>query len=191
MSRRVSKDQILASAVELFLTRGFAEVSTRDLATHAGLSRSHIYYYFSDWRQLRKEAFIRFSDTQIEEVRAMVAGQPPLEALERYLLACLPMRLDSAFALWNDAWGQAMHDPDLAAAYVEINAQWHRFLEQLIMDGIASGVFRTPSAKRAARQLFALAMGYVDLMLAPSEEAAAATLVEVMEVVRLLLDVKV
>ncbi|HBO3115595.1 TPA: helix-turn-helix transcriptional regulator, partial [Pseudomonas aeruginosa] len=49
MSRIDRKDQIIAAALELFRSKGFADVSTRDLAEHAGLSRSHVYHYFSDW----------------------------------------------------------------------------------------------------------------------------------------------
>ena len=53
------KDQIIAAALELFRRKGFADVSTRDLAEHAGLSRSHIYHYFGDWNELRREAFAK------------------------------------------------------------------------------------------------------------------------------------
>ena len=56
MSRIDRKDQIIAAALELFRSKGFADVSTRDLAEHAGLSRSHVYHYFSDWKELRREA---------------------------------------------------------------------------------------------------------------------------------------
>ncbi|MGT4612710.1 helix-turn-helix domain-containing protein [Klebsiella pneumoniae] len=54
MSRIDRKDQIIAAALELFRSKGFADVSTRDLAEHAGLSRSHVYHYFSDWKTDRK-----------------------------------------------------------------------------------------------------------------------------------------
>lgn len=69
MSRIDRKDQIIAAALELFRSKGFADVSTRDLAEHAGLSRSHVYHYFSDWNELRREAFVRFADEQLETAR--------------------------------------------------------------------------------------------------------------------------
>jgi len=62
-------------------------------------------------------------------------------------------------------------------------------LAEVIEQGVAEGVFRCDSPQRAARQIFALAMGYADdLMLKPSTESAEAVLDEVMEVARLLLD---
>lgn len=188
MSRIDRKDQIIAAALELFRSKGFADVSTRDLAEHAGLSRSHVYHYFSDWKDLRREAFVRFANEQLDEVRAPLEGLPPLQALEGFLRDCLPSTAEAGWALWLDAWDEAMHDEPLAQAYLVINAQWQAMLAQIIERGVAAKVFRCESPKRAARQLFAVAMGYADdLMLKPSVESAEAVLDEVMEVAALLL----
>ncbi|MFC6298814.1 TetR family transcriptional regulator [Pseudomonas sp. CCM 7893] len=189
MSRIDRKDQIIAAALELFRSKGFADVSTRDLADHAGLSRSHVYHYFSDWKELRREAFVRFANEQLDEVRAPLADAPPLDALLGFLHDCLPGAADAGWALWLDAWDEAMHDPELAQAYLEINAQWQAMLAEVIERGVGAGVFRCDSPTRAARQLFAVTMGYVDdLLLKPSAESAEAVLDEVMEVATLLLD---
>ncbi|MBK3474555.1 TetR family transcriptional regulator C-terminal domain-containing protein [Pseudomonas sp. MF6751] len=189
MSRTDRKDQIIAAALELFRSKGFADVSTRDLAEHAGLSRSHVYHYFSDWNELRREAFVRFANEQLDEVREPLADAPPLEAFVGFLRDCLPSTADAGWALWLDAWDEAMHDAQMAQAYLVINAQWQSMLAEVIERGVADGVFRCESSQRAARQIFALAMGYADdLMLKPSAESAEAVLQEVLEVARLLLD---
>jgi AcrR family transcriptional regulator len=188
MSRIDRKDQIIAAALELFRSKGFADVSTRDLAEHAGLSRSHVYHYFSDWKELRGEAFVRFANEQLDEVRVPLVGRPPLEALEGFLRDCLPSTADAGWALWLDAWDEAMHDEPFAEAYLTINAQWQAMLAEIIEEGVAAKVFHCESPKRAARQLFAVAMGYADdLMLKPSIESAEAAMGEVMEVAGLLL----
>ena len=189
MSRIDRKDQIIAAALELFRSKGFADVSTRDLAEHAGLSRSHVYHYFSDWNELRREAFVRFANEQLDEVREPLGDAPPLEALVGFLRDCLPSTADAGWALWLDAWDEAMHDAQMAQAYLVINAQWQSMLAEVIERGVADGVFRCESCQRAARQIFALAMGYADdLMLKPSAESAEAARQEVLEVARLLLD---
>ncbi|MGE7959352.1 TetR/AcrR family transcriptional regulator [Pseudomonas sp. NPDC089530] len=188
MSRIDRKDQIIASALELFLSKGFAAVSTRDLADHAGLSRSHIYHYFSDWNELRREAFVRFANEQLAAVGAPLAGLPPQEALTGFLRDCLPVSAEDGWALWLDAWDEAMHDPALAEAYRQADAQWQAMLFEIIAAGVVAGVFHCASPERAARQIFAQAMGYAnDLLLRPSTEAAEAALDEVMEVAGLLL----
>lgn len=82
-----------------------------------------------------------------------------------------------------------MQDPQMAQAYLVINAQWQGMLAEVIERGVAANVLRCDSPQRAARQIFAVAMGYADdLMLQPSTESAEAALDEVMEVARLLLD---
>ncbi|WP_219094621.1 TetR/AcrR family transcriptional regulator [Pseudomonas sp. UMAB-40] len=188
MSRTERKDQIIAAALELFRSKGFADVSTRDLAEHAGLSRSHVYHYFTDWKELRREAFIRFANEQLEEVRAPLVGVAPLTALQGFLKDCLPASADDGWALWLDAWDEAMHDAELAAAYLVVNTQWQAMLAQIIEQGVVTEVFRCASPERAARQIFAQAMGYADdLLLQPSSKAAEAALDEVMEVAALLL----
>ena len=188
MSRIDRKDQIIAAALELFRSKGFADVSTRDLAEHAGLSRSHIYHYFADWKQLRREAFVRFAEEQLAEVCTPLLHLPPQEALLGFVTACLPATADDGWALWLDAWDEAMHDADLATAYLSVNAQWNAMLGEIIERGVAAQVFACAAPARAARQLFALVMGYGDdLLLQPSGEAAAAALDEVLEVAGLLL----
>ncbi|KMM78106.1 TetR/AcrR family transcriptional regulator [Pseudomonas deceptionensis] len=188
MSRIDRKDQILTAALELFRTKGFADVSTRDLAEHAGLSRSHIYHYFADWKELRREAFVRFADEQLADIYTPLQHLPPQEALVGFLTACLPASADDGWALWLDAWDEAMHDADLATAYLSVNAQWNAMLGEIIERGVTAQVFACASPTRAARQIFAQAMGYADdLLLQPSGEAAGAALDEVLEVAGLLL----
>lgn len=71
----------------------------------------------------------------------------------------------------------------MAQAYLSINAQWQAMLAEVIERGVAAQVFRCDSSTRAARQIFALAMGYADdLMLNPSTESAESALGEVLEV---------
>ena len=188
MSRLDRKTQITSAALELFRRKGFAGVSTRDLAEYAGLSRSHLYHYFSDWNDLRREAFLHFAEEQLEEVRVALVGLTGTEALREFVRCCLPVSADSDWMLWLDAWDEAMHDPELAQAYQRINGEWQAVLTRIIEEGVVSKEFECGSAARAARQLFALAIGYADdLLLQPSDEAANAALGEVMEVAGLLL----
>ena len=183
------KGQIIAAALELFRQKGFADVSTRDLAEHAGLSRSHIYHYFDDWNELRREAFVHFADEQLEEAAARLTDMPPVEALLGFIRDCLPASKDDGWGLWLDGWDEAMHDAELARAYLSEIGRWQGMLRGIIEQGVEARVFRCTSPERAARQLFALAMGYADdLLLEPSVEAVEAALEEVVEVAEMVLD---
>jgi AcrR family transcriptional regulator len=183
------KGQIIAAALELFRQKGFADVSTRDLAEHAGLSRSHIYHYFDDWNELRREAFVHFADEQLEEAAARLTDMPPVEALLGFIRDCLPASKDDGWGLWLDAWDEAMHDAELARAYLSEIGRWQAMLRGIVEQGVEAKVFRCASPERAARQLFALAMGYADdLLLESSVEAAEAALEEVVEVAEMVLN---
>lgn len=188
MTRADRKEQIVIAALELFQSRGFAQVSTRDLAAYAGLSRSHVYHYFKDWSELRCAAFVRFADEQLREVAAPLIDLDPPRALEHFLQDCLPLSSESGWALWLDAWDEAMHDPDMAKVHLQINAQWEGMLADVIAKGVSSGDFTCRGPARVARQLLAMCMGYADdLLLHPTPDARASALDEIMEVARALL----
>lgn len=181
------REQIVAAALELFRRNGFAAVSTRDLAEHAGLSRSHVYHYFSDWKALRRAAFERFSAEQVAEVRELLAGLAPAQALRRFCRECLPLEREAAWALWLDAWDEALHEEAFAVAYQQAIECWQLLLEELLSAGVAAGAWRCAEPARAARQLLALLNGYADDLLLQPSAGAEQALDEVLEVARLLL----
>lgn len=182
------REQIVQVTLDLLIEKGFANVSTRDLAERAGLSRSHIYHYFKDWPTLRQEAFSRFADAQLEETRTAVAGLAPREAVEAFIRDCLSTDPGTGMELWLDAWDEALHDPELAAAYAAIDLRWHRLLAAIIVDGVARGDFHCVSPERAARQIFSMTMGYADDVLLSSDAMSAEqAAVEVTEAAALIL----
>ncbi|WP_197488151.1 TetR/AcrR family transcriptional regulator [Bordetella ansorpii] len=172
LAEKNRKDLILDVAVELFSTQGFNNVSTRDLADRAGLSRSHLYHYFKDWPTLRRAAFVRFADNQYEKSLGDMTGLSPRQALASFLRECLPNLSDRSDAIWWDAWDEAVRDPELAAAFREIETRWLGLLATIIQQGVDDGDFRCAMPARVAKQLFCMAVGYADtLALADSAEA--------------------
>lgn len=191
LAEKNRKEQILDAAIALLQAKGFTNVSTRDLAEHAGLSRSHIYHYFKDWPTLRREAFARYSDQQLAEARQAFAGLPARQALASFLRECLPEAPDSCFTLWLDAWNEALHDGMLAGTYRDVDARWLAWLAELLQQGVAQGDFICPAPSRAARQIFSMTVGYAeDLLLSPSRQAADNALDEVLEAAGLILRVR-
>lgn len=188
MAISTRRDQIIEAALHLFRTNGFANVSTRELSSYAGISRSHIYHYFSDWNELRREAFARFAAEQLDQVKVVVEQQEPEHALGFFLNDCLPAIGDDSWVLRLDAWDEAMHDAELSATYLAVDQQWQDLLAGIVQRGVDAGTYHCESPKRVARQLFALAMGYAnDLMLLRSDDERSAMEGELTEVARLLL----
>ncbi|WP_242201841.1 MULTISPECIES: TetR/AcrR family transcriptional regulator [unclassified Pseudomonas] len=182
MTRIDRRKEILDAALQLFQKKGLAHVTTRDLAASAGLSRSHIYHYFNDWKALRLEAFVYFASLHFEAVCAPLRDMQPVAALVAFVQDCLPTSAQPRWALWLDAWSEAICDEELAHAYLEANTQWQTILAGIIKRGILIKCFRSISPDRAARQIFSVTMGYAnDLLLKPSPELAKVAIEEVME----------
>ncbi|QEL26897.1 TetR/AcrR family transcriptional regulator (plasmid) [Bosea sp. F3-2] len=182
-----TREQILAAALELFSERGFANVSTRDLAEKAGIARSHVYHYFKNWQTLRHEVFDRFAQEQYDDLLSGMANLNPDQKLAVFFREFMADGSKTGIAMWLDAWDEALHDPVLAEAYIAVNKRWQALLASIIAEGNRTGQFSCGSPERAARQLYALAMGYSDtLILAPSEALVREILSEVAEATRML-----
>ncbi len=187
----LSKDHILDATLVLIKERGFAQVSTRDVADATGLSRSHLYYYFPDWASLRRASFERFAHQELETAKLEIAKIPQKRVVREFLKACLPSAGDEAWPLWLGAWQEAMRDPELVDVYLECMRSWEKLLADAISQGREKGFFQCADSARAARQLFAMTNGYAhDLLLKASSTSNKKALEEVLEVASALLGTK-
>ena len=140
------------------------------------------------WNALRRETFLKFAQQQLAAVDKVATVGRPRTALRGFLKECLPQTADPEWTFWFDVWDEAMHDAALAEAYRAVNSQWRDMLTRLILRGVAGGDFQCADADRAARQIFAMTMGYADeLLLLPSKKAADSAFNEVLDVATRLL----
>ena len=102
-----------------------------------------------------------------------MAGLAAGEAVQAFIRDCLSQEPGTGMELWLDAWDEALHDPDLAAAYAATDLRWHKLLETIIVEGVASGDFRCASPDKAARQIFCMTMGYADDVLMSADAMSA------------------
>jgi AcrR family transcriptional regulator len=94
--------RILDSAITLFAQHGFAEVTVRDIAEHAGANVAAISYYFGAKEQLIKEA-----------IRTVIAplNEQRLAALASLQAGARPVRLEDAVrAMVGPTVGACMND---------------------------------------------------------------------------------
>lgn len=77
---------VIDAAIDLFTTRGYAEVSLADVAAAVGLARSSIYRYVPDKLHLLVEWYRAAVPRTIEAWEAAVAGDdPPPERAKRWV----------------------------------------------------------------------------------------------------------
>ena len=85
--RAETRSAILDSAMKLFAQKGYANTTTRDIATDAGLSVGLMYHYFNSKESLLHAVF-DFVMARIDEViTAVLINNPPGERLPKLLHA--------------------------------------------------------------------------------------------------------
>ena len=81
---------VLDAAVELFIERGYSEVSLSDIAAKVGLARNSLYRYVPDKSHLLMEWYRRtIPETIAKRLAAPAAQHPPALRLQRWTRAYL------------------------------------------------------------------------------------------------------
>ncbi|GGR39491.1 AcrR family transcriptional regulator [Nocardioides luteus] len=68
------RDQILAAAAELFVSRGYAGTTTREIADGAGLRQASIYYHFGSKEEILAALLERSVQARVEQAGKIEAG---------------------------------------------------------------------------------------------------------------------
>ncbi|MEU7554868.1 TetR family transcriptional regulator [Streptomyces sp. NPDC044571] len=87
-----TRRQLAATALELFLERGFDAVSVADVAAAAEVSKPTLFRYFPSKEDLVLDRFADHQDEVARIVRQRAAGQTPLGAVRAHFLAALAER---------------------------------------------------------------------------------------------------
>lgn len=87
-----TRRQLAATALELFLERGFDAVSVADVAAAAEVSKPTLFRYFPSKEDLVLDRFADHQDEAARIVRDRDAGQTPVGAVHAHFLAALAER---------------------------------------------------------------------------------------------------
>ncbi|WP_312183350.1 TetR/AcrR family transcriptional regulator [Pantoea sp. CTOTU46764] len=168
-TREALKARILEGAAALFIEKGIENVSTRELTERLSISRSHIYYYFSDWQTLCIEALTRYLQNELDDFSRSIESTLPADKLNTAIENYLPDAPDAVWQLYGSLWQMAGRDKafaDLAELFIN---KWTHFITTIVEEGIAQGIYRPVKSGRFTRQLGAMLNGYADsLMISPS-----------------------
>jgi AcrR family transcriptional regulator len=145
--RDASIEKLLASAEQLFITKGFHATTTEELGAHAGLTKGSVYFYFGDKNtvllNLLEKVQARVLSPLIEKLEA--ESLSPLARIREFLvhqarlakddpaMLLLPIMVSIEFAGTGDE--------------AEKRVKWGyrrtaQLLAKVIADGQTSGVFR-------------------------------------------------
>lgn len=170
-AKETLQERILEGAIALFLEKGIANVTTRELTESLGISRSHIYHYFSNWQALCIAALDRFMRSELQTFGQQIAALPSVDKMEKLVENFLPLEPDAAWQLYSAIWHLAIHDEVYAGLVESITDEWSQLVCGIMEEGIANGSFREGDASRTTRQLISLLNGYAEfLSVRPSAE---------------------
>lgn len=108
------REQVLHAAAQLFVTRGFAATSTREIAEKVGIRQASLYYHFAGKDEILAELLersVRPTMDRIEQVEQLTAADGPEVTL--YLLAVIDVR---TLAEAPDNIGALATHPDVATS---------------------------------------------------------------------------
>ncbi|MCE0491231.1 TetR/AcrR family transcriptional regulator [Pantoea sp. Mb-10] len=166
------REKILETAIALFSEKGMENVKTRELTAALGVSRSHIYHYFSDWTTLSVQACTLFAERDLARFNQQISTLPHRQQLEAFIASHLPQEPDAEWQLYSSLWRKATLESPYAALATTITERWNGAMAAIIEGGMQAGVFRAGDAHQIARQLSAMLNGYADLLIVVTDEHA-------------------
>jgi AcrR family transcriptional regulator len=142
------REQLLRSALEVIVARGYADTRIADVAEHAGTSPALVIYYFKTRDQLLTEA-LRYS-----EDKWYAAGTQRLASIstavgrltELIAMTCLPDTDPAArteWLLWLDLWALSPRNQGVAAVRRKFDERWRQTIATTVLFGQETGEFDT------------------------------------------------
>ncbi len=144
--RDFRRDQIMDTARRLYGERGTTEVSMDEIAAEAGVARSTLYVYFANRDELLRACVQSMYDRLQDTVDVVLTGRAsPQDRLWGLILGLLE-RVDESPDFFRLAMAtQATAAEGSAAvggALMLIGLDMIRVLEEVVLAGVAAGVFR-------------------------------------------------
>jgi AcrR family transcriptional regulator len=160
---------ILDAACQVIAEIGFEKIRMRMVAERAGVSTAALHYHFDTRENLFAEA-LRYSfvhtGTDVYEPRG--DRDSATARLARIIDASLPLTpsLRQEWAMWQELWCRAGRDGESRELAVELYRAHQGWIEETLVDGIATGEFRACDTAVHARLVSSLCDGYgVQLMI--------------------------
>jgi AcrR family transcriptional regulator len=160
VSAEVRREEILKATCREVIARGFGNTRVKDVADALGISTGLVFYHFASKDRLLSEAFGYAAQADLEQLAAIVEGKDTaLERLDRIFRLYSPGRSSEAWALWIDAWAQALRSPELQRVSRALDLQWKETVARVIGESVAAGECSCPDPGATAWRLTALLDG--------------------------------
>jgi AcrR family transcriptional regulator len=153
-------EDLLRTAVEVIVERGFANTRTVDVAKAAGVSQALVFYHFSTKEALMSKAFEYAAEQDLARLQAVMDSHDlPLEKLRRLLKLLAPQGRSRSWLMWIDGWSEALRMPQLEQVSRRLDLRWKEVLTEVIEAGVKEGAFECEDPFGAAWRIISLIDG--------------------------------
>jgi AcrR family transcriptional regulator len=130
-SRTRAIEAFLDAAERLLIAVGHAGITTRRLASEAGLNQGLIHYYFGSLDEVLLQALERFTARLIERQRAMYRVDAPFIDKWRRAMRYLEQDLAAGYQkIWLELQALGWNRPEIRARVARVNAEWRAVLTE-------------------------------------------------------------
>lgn len=129
-ARAAAEEALLDAAERLLADAGYASITTRRLATEAGVNHGLVHYYFGSNENLLVRALERFTGRLIARQRELYAADLPFADKWRTAMRYLVSEDVSYQKIWLELQALAWNNPDIRARLARVNAEWRAVLTE-------------------------------------------------------------
>ncbi len=159
-------EDLLRTAIEVIVERGFANTRTADVAKAAGVSQALVFYHFSTKDALMAQAFEYAAEQDLAKLQAVLDGpDEPLAKLRRLIKLLAPQGRSRSWLMWIDGWSEALRVPELERVSRRLDLRWKEALTDVITTGVKEGVFECADPFGAAWRINSLIDGLAVLLM--------------------------
>jgi AcrR family transcriptional regulator len=143
-----TREDILATAVRTFSSKGYANVSLQEIAADMGITKAAIYYYFRRKEEILGEALERAGATLMERVREETGRQGDAEEKLHAVIRAHVSHVLAHRQLYSVYFSDISQlDPKRREKILDEERWYARTVTALIESGIADGRFREVNAR--------------------------------------------
>ncbi|MDV7352919.1 TetR/AcrR family transcriptional regulator [Rhodococcus sp. NPDC019627] len=145
--------KVLAAALAAFVEKGYDGASIREIAARAGLSVPGLYHHYPSKQALLVGLTNAVMRDLLDRSRAAVAeaGSTPGERFDAVIESLLRFhmyRREQSFVASRETRSM---EPDSRQAYIALRDEQQQLVDDIVRDGVAAGLFRTPFPEDASR----------------------------------------
>lgn len=145
--------KVLAAALAAFVEKGYDGASIREIAARAGLSVPGLYHHYPSKQALLVGLTNAVMRDLLDRSRAAVAeaGSTPGERFDAVIESLLRFhmyRREQSFVASRETRSM---EPDSRQAYIALRDEQQQLVDDIVREGVAAGLFRTPFPEDASR----------------------------------------